>query len=64
MRNLTRQQQNYIKSIVENSGFTIMSVDNLETEECEMLERMNNYENLWSDANRYINDLQMERIYR
>jgi len=51
MRNLTKEQKTLLNRQV---GAT--SVDDMSTIDFEELEELNEYETLWSDANRYLSD--------
>lgn len=66
MRKLSKKQKNFIKNWFDNlwaGAGTVYSVDQMNSTEQNKLEAMNDHETLWSNADRYINDLAMEKMY-
>jgi len=59
MRKLNKKQKIYIQSAVKwyKKGVTFNQLD---SEDIEALERLNDYETLYQDANRYYGDLLLE----
>ena len=57
MRKLTTAQ----KSLLDKAGAT--TYYELSMEEIEALEKINDYETLWQDANRYLIDKHFDKLY-
>jgi len=66
MRVLNKKQKNFIDKWLEtvfNDGEQVHSIDDMPVEMQQELERMNDHETLWSNADRYINDKVLEKMY-
>jgi len=60
MRKLTAKQKVYLNSVVDQYG----NGGVLKVQHEKVLEGMNWYETMWSDAQRYLHDLVLELKYR
>lgn len=49
--------------ILDQAPPGVLAYDDLPVEMIEELESINNYETLWTDAERYIGDKEMDRMY-
>ena len=66
MRNLTLRQKRYIKQWFNEAwkgAGSIYSIEQMPIEMQDTLEAMNDHETLWQNADRYIADISMERVY-
>jgi hypothetical protein len=59
-RQLNKAQQKILISAVTNRD--IYSTDGLTLEEMERLEKLNDHETLWQNANRFIHDYLMSKL--
>ena len=60
-RKLTKKQQGLIENIVNKRAIT--AIEELTMEEYKELEKLNKYETLWQDTNRYIHDYRWSPKY-
>jgi len=49
---------------LEYNGVQFYSIDDFPQTVQDQLQKMNDYETLWQDANRYINDKKLEKMYK
>ena len=67
MRRLNKKQINFIKAWFNKLWTEVGSVctiDQMSEPEQKQLQAMNDHETLWSNADRLINDLALEEIYK
>lgn len=61
MRKLSAKQKNYLINKIEN--YNIKNVEQMSSMEYSILENINDYETLFQDANRFIYDYRMNKLY-
>ncbi len=61
MRRLNKRQQNYLRELYRQTG--CVCVDDMPAGCLDRLIRMNDYETLYHDADRYLGDLGMDSRY-
>jgi len=67
MRRLNKKQINFIKTWFKKMWTEVGSVctiDQMSQPEQNQLQAMNDYETLWQNADRLINDLALEEMYK
>jgi hypothetical protein len=65
MRKLTVKQKTYLDKLINRykaNYVPLYTVDDLQPDEWEELEKMNDTEILWQEANRYISDNHFEAV--
>ena len=66
MRNLNKRQKNLIDKWFEENwtgAGSLYTVDQMPTELQDELEAMNDHEIIWQNADRYINDKSVKKVY-